>query len=80
MGRHPYRIRMICGHIEIRMLDRVTTGRLFQPTLILEAGSAACAECDPAKAHLRADQRILNRRYLTEAELPLAANPAHTAG
>lgn len=49
----PYRIRMVCGHIEIRMLNLKTIGRYFDDDLSINAGSAACAECDPAKADRR---------------------------
>jgi hypothetical protein len=41
---------MICGHVEIRMLNLKTIGRSFADDLIINAGSGICAECDPSKA------------------------------
>jgi hypothetical protein len=58
---------MVCGHIEVRMLDLKTTGRLFDDDLIIHAGSGRCCECDPHKADRREYQSRLNERYGLEA-------------
>jgi hypothetical protein len=44
---------MVCGHVEIRMLNLKTIGRYFDDDLVINAGSGICAECDPAKAYRR---------------------------
>ena len=44
---------MVCGHREIRMLNLLTIGRMYDDDLIIDAASAMCAECDPAKAERR---------------------------
>jgi hypothetical protein len=62
-ARFPYRIRMVCGHIEIRMLNLKTIGRLYDDDLIINAGCGVCAECDPEKADRRDYQAGLNERH-----------------
>jgi hypothetical protein len=62
-ARFPYRIRMVCGHVEIRMLNLKTIGRLYDDDLIINAGCGACAECDPGKADRREFQARLNERH-----------------
>jgi hypothetical protein len=52
-ARFPYRIRMVCGHVEIRMLNLKTSGRMYDNQLVINAGSGICAECDLAKANRR---------------------------
>jgi hypothetical protein len=62
-AKFPYRIRMVCGHLEIRMLNLKTIGRPYDDALIINAGSGICAECDPAKADRREYQAWLNERH-----------------
>jgi hypothetical protein len=38
-AKFPYRIRMICGDVEIPMLNLKTIGRLYDDDLIINAGS-----------------------------------------
>jgi hypothetical protein len=45
LGPFPYRIRMVCGHIEIRILNLKTIGRMYDDNLIINAGCGMCAEC-----------------------------------
>ena len=54
---------MVCGHIEIRMLNLKTIGRLYDEELIINAGGGMCAECDPEKADRRDYQAGLNERH-----------------
>lgn len=54
---------MVCGHIEIRMLNLKTIGRLYDDELIINAGCGVCAECDPEKADRRDYQARLNERH-----------------
>jgi hypothetical protein len=62
-AKFPYRIKMVCGHIEIRMLNLKTIGRYFDDDLVINAGSGACAECDPGKADRREYQAMLNEQH-----------------
>jgi hypothetical protein len=64
----PYWVRMVCGHLEIRMLNLQTVGRLYDDDLVINAGSGICAECDPAKADRREFQKRLNGRHGIGAE------------
>lgn len=45
--------------------------RPYGPTLIMAGVGALCAECDPEKADRRANQRYLNRTYLSPDEMKL---------
>jgi hypothetical protein len=62
-AKFPYRIRMVCGHIEIRLLNLKTIGRYFDDELIINAGCGMCAECDPGEADCREYQARLNERH-----------------
>ena len=62
-AKFPYRIRMVCGHVEIRMLKPKTIGRLYDDQLVINAGCGLCAECDPNKADQREYQAMLNERH-----------------
>lgn len=62
-AKFPYRIRMVCGHIEIRLLTLKTIGRLYDDELIINAGCGLCANCDSAKADRREYQGRLNERH-----------------
>jgi hypothetical protein len=59
----PYRIRMVCGHVEIRMLNLKTSGRMYDDDLVINAGSGICCECDPSKADRREYQARLNEQH-----------------
>jgi hypothetical protein len=59
-AKFPYRIRMVCGHVEIRMLNLKTIGRYFDDDLVINAGVSICAECDPTNADRREYQAWLN--------------------
>ena len=54
---------MVCGHLEIRMLNLKTIGRLYDDDLIINAGCGLCVECDPSKAERREYQAWLNERH-----------------
>jgi hypothetical protein len=62
-AKFPYKIRMVCGHIEVRMLNPLTVGRPYDDALIIEAASGICCECDPGKAERRKYQTRLNERH-----------------
>ena len=62
-AKFPYKIRMTCGHIEVRMLNLLTIGRPYDDALIIEAASAMCCECDPEKAERREYQARLNEKH-----------------
>jgi hypothetical protein len=38
LARFPYRIRTVCGHLEIRMLNLKTIGTMSAPLLELRSG------------------------------------------
>jgi hypothetical protein len=62
-AKFPYRIRMVCGQIEIRLLNLKTIGRLCDDELIINAGCGMCANCDPSKADRREYQAGLNEQH-----------------
>ena len=62
-AKFPYKIRMVCGHIEIRILNLKTIGRLYDDELIIEAASAMRCECDREKANRREYQARLNEQH-----------------
>ena len=59
----PYRLRMACGHVEIRMMREETAGVIFSPDIVIEVSTSQCAECEPSKAEMREMQRGLNARH-----------------
>lgn len=59
----PFRVRMSCGHIEIRMMRESTADRVFDPQIVIEAPSSACCECEPSKVDMREHQRAINAQY-----------------
>jgi pyrroloquinoline quinone (PQQ) biosynthesis protein C len=66
-AKFPYRIRMVCGHVETRMLNLKTIGHLYDVELIINAGSGICCQCDPSKADRREYQARLNEQHAVNA-------------
>jgi hypothetical protein len=62
-GTKPFKIRMTCGHLEIRMMREELAGVEYSPDVILEAQYSGCAECEITKISCREMQRDLNRKY-----------------
>ena len=59
----PFRLRMNCGHIEIRMMREETAQCIFSPGIVIDVPTSACCECEPSKATMRESQRAINAQH-----------------
>jgi hypothetical protein len=61
-AKFPYRIRMVCGHVEIRMLNLKTIGRYFDDDLVINAASGAGQHAESDRNISGAERTLDNAR------------------
>lgn len=49
----PYRVEMVCGHIETRMMREATAGIPWTPTATVKAPNRKCATCEAVEQAMR---------------------------